>query len=359
MRLDLAPFASMAFLLGSLLPTAVLAGGESDAAALKDLRLGESGGVARLEIFCAQKCRALPGRHGLFILDGVSGEMVRDVSEAGTLVGLVSIEPHPIGATLEVKTVAPLSSIVIQECGPARICLDFVARDRLRTTPQNFSGFVPQVVTMNDVSVRLTHETPAIAGIDARPVSLAKQKPSVPQPQDILPQQPPQPPQRASIAAPSKPVLPQAKPVSKPKPVARPVSMTPVSTPAKSEAAELTAMLTGVAHMDGPPPPQGWDRGLVAELAGVSPGPISPAGCDLAEQVLQSSSQNMSLFAYTALCAAVRGQRAEADARLSRLTTIQPDNQNLRRAIAIIKAKPVRRRGLRGAITPSSGLRKG
>ncbi|MEE9328770.1 MAG: hypothetical protein V3V30_01425, partial [Parvularculaceae bacterium] len=75
MRLVIAPFASMAFLLGSLLPMPVLAGGENDASALKDLRLGESGGVARLEIYCAHKCRALPGRHGLFILDGVSGEM--------------------------------------------------------------------------------------------------------------------------------------------------------------------------------------------------------------------------------------------------------------------------------------------
>ena len=79
----------------------------------------------------------------------------------------------------------------------------------------------------------------------------------------------------------------------------------------------------------------------------------------MAEQVLQSTAHNMSIFAYTALCAAVRGQRAEADARLSRLTTIQPDNQNLRRAIAIIKAKSARRRGLRGAITPEPGLRKG
>ena len=307
---------------------------------LTDLRLGMKDEVTRLEIVCAGPCRVLEGRGGRFILDGASGDVSRKLAQFGTVVGEIKLTPHPIGSVLEIGTVAPVDEIVIAACGPTRICLDLHSEEKVL-----FGALMDRKLALREGAseARITPVEPpaavpvaapklAEAPVLAQPALVASKAPAPLQPSET---KRPVTPKVAAVPAPPKPKpgLPQ------------------------QDIAVFRELIDGVRDV-AVPAPSGWQGALAADLSRVSPAPVTPAGCVLAEDVLQTTPDNMALFSYTAFCAAAAGNAPEARLRLGRVQQLYPDDQSLGAARKIIdRSAPVPQPGLRGAGAVQAGLR--
>ncbi len=328
-------------LLTLMMPTAIA----NDTPQLKDIRLGAENGMTRLEIVCAKTCRAMKSRDGNFILEGVSGGMVKDVSGSRTLLGTIALSPHPIGAILKVEATAPITTIAVQNCGATSICFDYIGHSRPYDPSHSTMASLPETKTVPKPYGQTPYNAKGITEAEQSPVvlkttELADQRISavneaqIKQPDhiEVIPNPSPKP--RREMPAPpvvAKVSIPMPPPLEK-----------PIEAP---KELELQNLIQGPSSQEQFQPTD-WNNALSAKLQSLASTEITPEGCSKAEQLLQSNADNLNLFAYTAYCAAIIGKKAEANARLTRMQQVNPDNQKIAQALIFINEKP-KLRGLR------------
>jgi hypothetical protein len=108
-------------------------------APLADLRVGEAGGVARVEVVCAGPCEAEPSAQG-WLLRGVEDELAYDVSAAGARLTRVGIAPAQGGSRLSFETSRPDRGVTVKRCGRTSLCFDIDLRDAAPVAPDGVAA---------------------------------------------------------------------------------------------------------------------------------------------------------------------------------------------------------------------------
>ncbi|MEM9420956.1 MAG: hypothetical protein AAF986_00375, partial [Pseudomonadota bacterium] len=104
---------------------AALIGMAGQFAPIADVRVGDDGTLARIEIVCSGPCQAEPMDTRSFLVRSARGDFTADVSGQSHLVRAISMRSIVSGAALTVDTVRVPRSVSAAQCGPNRLCFDF------------------------------------------------------------------------------------------------------------------------------------------------------------------------------------------------------------------------------------------
>ncbi len=94
-------------------------------APIADVRVGDDGPLARVEIVCGGPCFAEPLGDQSFLIRAASGDFTADVAAQSLLVRTITMQSGKEGSSLTVDTVRTPRSVSAAQCGPNRLCFDF------------------------------------------------------------------------------------------------------------------------------------------------------------------------------------------------------------------------------------------
>lgn len=98
------------------------------AAPTADLRVGETGEIARVVVVCAERCSASPGgAPGTYRIEGLSDEL--DVAVGGELIRQLTVTPDGSASVLAVATARPPRRVRMSRCQPKAVCFDMDLSD--------------------------------------------------------------------------------------------------------------------------------------------------------------------------------------------------------------------------------------
>lgn len=94
-------------------------------APIADVRVGDDGALARIEIVCSRPCEAEPLSDQSFLIRQAKGDFTADVRAQSRWVQSIEMRSSREGAALTVKTIHKARAVLAVRCGPMRLCFDF------------------------------------------------------------------------------------------------------------------------------------------------------------------------------------------------------------------------------------------
>ena len=282
---------------------------------LEDVQIGERGAQTRIAFICSAPC-TLEKRADGYLLNSVEAAFDFDLGARSDKVSRVSAESRDGGALISVTARAAVDRSSVKSCtvgGRPAACLDIFFSEGVVAEKTQTARAVAKP-SIREAAAEQPQRAPAtVAAAVAKPAGLREAAPDRLSAFARL-----APPERL---APPSAVLAKVQPIEQNIEVRKPLMRadTPLAAPVR---ADFAARVRAILHKE-----------------------ISPPFCNNAEATLQADAWALGAMVDVGLCAAARGDLAEADTLLARLLEFTPDNYEALVGRAII-AEQVNEKGV-------------
>lgn len=279
---------------------------------VEDVQIGERGNQTRIAFLCSAEC-ALEPYGDEFLLKAVAASFDVSLADRSERIDRVRAMQTPIGAAIHVSARAPVKSVKLKTCtvaGRPAACLDlFFAEPSdaaisagAETTPApRADADNAEIEDEDNAEIQQNAETLAAAEETPAPVAKLTQPPLRETATDRLNK-------LTTLDAPARMAPPAGAILAKVQPIEDTIE---VAKPAMRAEEQLA------------PPVETDFASRMREILGKE---FSPAYCNNADATLQADAYALGAMVDVGLCAAARGDVADADAMLARLLEFTPDN---------------------------------
>ncbi len=305
----------------ALVLTTMSEASDLEAGGLADIQVGERGDQTRIAILCDLDCELEPRGDFEFMLSGAVDDLSLDLSDRTKNISALSLAPRGGGSLLRVSAESALDHSTVKHCtvgGRPAICLDLFFGMQAQTAQGEDPARIAQVGTPSAIPPAprekpLGDETDVLKE-PARPVAAEADSGLREAAPDRLTR-------FAELTPPERLQPPKAAVLAKVQPVEQSVAVGRPSIIAKESAQPET---------------QFDFADQVKEILGKD---LTPAFCNNAGATLEADPWALGALVDMGLCAAGRGDIAEAENMLSRLLEYTPDNYEAHVGRALIAAQ--------------------